>query len=128
MLDVVSGGGKPEYRAFVIVGSTLWSFVISGRVAWPVLPGPVQAIGLVTPLTWWIEGIRLALFPGGVSAIGGAGSLFGQWTGTAAPSATTIILVLLATGSVATLGPLAMFRVSDRRAKDRGLFDQTTGS
>ena len=246
MLDVISGGAKPEYRAFVIVGSALWSFVIAGvsglawtilddreryrmlkyvyvspsdflavifgrgvarigvgamgaaitlgvgvvllgvpfnlgRIDWlllvpvlilgivsslaigllmaaiclqtrqeswsypeaaagalflvsgvvfplSVLPFPVQAIGLVTPLTWWIEGIRLALFQGGVSAIGGTGSLFGEWTGAAAPSATTIILVLLATGSVATLGAVAMFRVSDRRAKDRGLLDQTTGS
>lgn len=246
MLDVISGGAKPEYRAFVIVGSALWSFVIAGvsglawtilddreryrmlkyvyvspsdflavifgrgvarigvgavgaaitlgvgvvllgvpfdvgRIDWlllapilvlgivsslaigllmaaiclqtrqeswsypeaaagalflvsgvvfplSVLPVPVQAIGLVTPLTWWIEGIRLALFPGGVSAIGGTGSLFGQWTGAAAPSATAIIVVLLATGTVATLGAVAMFRVSDRRAKDRGLLDQTTGS
>ncbi|HUQ77737.1 MAG TPA: ABC transporter permease [Patescibacteria group bacterium] len=246
MLDVISGGAKPEYRAFVIVGSALWSFVIAGlsglawtilddreryrmlkyvyvspssflavvfgrgvarlgvgavgavitlgvgilvlgvrldvgRVAVPllvpvivlgvasilaiglllaaicmqtrqeswsypeaaagalflvsgvvfplgVLPPPVQAIGLATPLTWWIEGIRLALFPGGVSAIGGAGSLFTQWTGSAAPTAAQIVLVLLATGTVATLGAVAMFRVSDRRAKDRGLLDQTTGS
>ena len=82
----------------------------------------------MTPLTWWIEGIRLALFPGGVSAIGGPGSMFGQWTAATAPTATTIILVLLATGSVATLGAVAIFRVSDRRAKDRGLLDQTTGS
>ncbi len=246
MLDVISGGAKPEYRSFVIVGSALWSFVISGvsglawtilddreryrmlkyvyvspsdflavifgrgvarigvgamgaaitlgvgvvllgvpfdvvRIDWlllvpvlvlgiisslaiglimaaiclqtrqeswsypeaasgalflvsgvvfplSVLPGPIQAIGLVTPLTWWIEGIRLALFPGGVSAIGGPGSMFGQWTAATAPTATTIILVLLATGSVATLGAVAIFRVSDRRAKDRGLLDQTTGS
>lgn len=104
-------------------------FLVSG-VVFPlsVLPLPVQAIGLVTPLTWWIEGIRLALFPGGVSAIGGAGSLYTQATGAAAPGAAVIILVLLATGTVATLGAVAMFRVSDRRAKDRGLLDQTTGS
>jgi hypothetical protein len=36
--------------------------------------------------------------------------------------------VLLATGAVATLGAVAVFRASDRRAKDRGLLDQTTGS
>ncbi|HKB27646.1 MAG TPA: hypothetical protein VKC59_01360 [Candidatus Limnocylindrales bacterium] len=35
---------------------------------------------------------------------------------------------LLATGAVATLGAIAVFRTSDRRAKDRGLLDQTTGS
>jgi hypothetical protein len=36
--------------------------------------------------------------------------------------------VLLATGAVATLAAVAVFRTSDRRAKDRGLYDQTTGS
>ncbi len=246
MLDVISGGGKPEYRAFVIVGSALWSFVLSGvsglawmilddreryrmlkyvyvspsdflavifgrgvarigvgamgaaitlavgvvflgvpfdvgRIDWPlliivmalgvtsilaiglllaaicmqtrqeswsypeaaagalflvsgvvfplaVLPAPVQAIGFITPLTWWIEGIRRALFPGGVSAVGGPGSLFGQLTGAVSPDPLLIVVVLLATGAVATLGALAVFRASDRRAKDRGLFDQTTGS
>ena len=246
MLDVISGGAKPDYRAFVVVGSALWSFVISGvsglawmilddreryrmlkyvyvspsaflavifgrgvarigvgavgasitlavgvvflhvpfdlsRIDWillaadmllgvtsilaiglllaaicmqtrqeswsypeaasgalflisgvvfplAVLPPPVQALGLVTPLTWWIEGFRHALFPGGLTAIGGPGSLFSQVTGTAAPTVAQIILVLLATGAVATLAAVAVFRASDRRAKDRGLFDQTTGS
>jgi ABC-2 type transport system permease protein len=246
MLDVISGGAKPEYRAFVIVGSALWSFVLSGvsglawmilddreryrmlkylyvspsdflavvfgrgvarigvgamgaaitllvgvvflnvpfdiaRIDWlllpvvmvlgvtailaigltlaaicmqtrqeswsypdaaagalflisgvvfplSVLPLPVQAIGLLSPLTWWIEGIRHALFPGGVTAVGGPGSLFTQITGAAAPGSSTIVVVLLATGAVATLAAVAVFRTSDRRAKDRGLYDQTTGS
>jgi ABC-2 type transport system permease protein len=246
MLDVISGGAKPEYRAFVVVGSALWSFVLSGvsglawmilddreryrmlkyiyvspsdfltvvfgrgvarigvgamgaaitlavgvavlgvpfdvaRIDWPlliavmvlgvgsilaiglllaaicmqtrqeswsypeaaagalflvsgvvfplsVLPTAVQAVGLLTPLTWWIEGIRHALFPGGVSAIGGPGSLYGQLTGAAAPGSGEIVLALLASGAVATLAAVAVFRASDRRAKDRGLFDRTTGS
>jgi ABC-2 type transport system permease protein len=246
MLDVISGAAKPEYRAFVIVGSALWSFVLSGvsglawmilddreryrmlkylyvspsdflavvfgrgvarigvgamgaaitllvgvvflnvpfdvaRIDWlllpvvmvmgvtailaigltlaaicmqtrqeswsypdaaagalflisgvvfplSVLPLPVQAIGLLSPLTWWIEGIRHALFPGGVTAVGGPGSLFTQITGAATPGSSTIVVVLLATGAVATLAAVAVFRTSDRRAKDRGLYDQTTGS
>jgi ABC-2 type transport system permease protein len=246
MLDVISGGAKPEYRAFVVVGSALWSFVLSGvsglawmilddreryrmlkyvyvspsdflavifgrgvarigvgamgaaitlgvgvvflnvpfdvgRIDWillpvvmvlgvtsilaiglllaaicmqtrqeswsypeaaagalflvsgvvfplSVLPIPVQAIGLLSPLTWWIEGIRHALFPGGVTAVGGPGSLFTQLTGAAVPGSAVIVLVLLGTGAVATLAAVAVFRASDRRAKDRGLFDQTTGS
>jgi ABC-2 type transport system permease protein len=246
MLDVISGGAKPEYRAFVVVGSALWSFVLSGvsglawmilddreryrmlkylyvspseflvvmlgrgvarigvgamgaaitlvvgvvvlgvpffpgRIDWPllvlamalgvtailaiglllaaicmqtrqeswsypeaaagalflvsgvvfplsVLPGPVQAIGLLMPLTWWVEGVRLGLFPGGVSAIGGPGALFTQVTGAAAPTSAQIVVALLVTGAVATLGAAVVFRASDRRAKDRGLFDQTTGS
>jgi ABC-2 type transport system permease protein len=246
MLDVISGGAKPEYRAFVIVGSALWSFVLSGvsglawmilddreryrmlkylyvspsdflavvfgrgvarigvgamgaaitllvgivflgvpfdvaRVDWvllpvvtvmgvtailaigltlaaicmqtrqeswsypdaaagalflisgvvfplSVLPLPVQAIGLLSPLTWWIEGTRHALFAGGVTAVGGPGSLFTQLTGAATPGSSTVVLVLLATGAVATLAAVGVFRASDRRAKDRGLYDQTTGS
>ena len=246
MLDVISGGAKPQYRAFVVVGSALWSFVLSGvsglawmilddreryrmlkyiyvspsdfltvvfgrgvarigvgamgaaitlavgvvvlgvpfdvgRIDWPlllavmvlgvssilaiglllaaicmqtrqeswsypeaaagalflvsgvvfplsVLPGPVQAVGLMTPLTWWIEGIRLALFPGGVSAIGGPGSLYGQLSGSASPGSAEIVLALLVSGTVATLAAVAVFRASDRRAKDRGLLDRTTGS
>ena len=246
MLDVISGGAKPEYRAFVVIGSALWSFVLSGvsglawmilddreryrmlkylyvspsdflavifgrgvarigvgamgaaitlavgvvflnvpfdlgRIDWillvpvmvvgvtsilaiglimaaicmqtrqeswsypeaaagalflvsgvvfplSVLPGPVQAVGLLSPLTWWIEGIRHALFPGGTSAVGGLGSLFGQLTGMPSPSSAEIVLLLLGTGAVATLAAVAVFRASDRRAKDRGLLDQTTGS
>ncbi len=246
MLDVISGGARPEYRAFVVIGSALWSFVQAGvsglawmilddreryrmlkylyvspsdfltvvfgrgvariavgamgatitiavgvlllgvpfdvtRIDWPlflavmvlgiaailaiglllaaicmqtrqeswsypeavsgalflvsgvvfplaVLPTPVQAIGLLTPLTWWIEGVRHSLFPGGVSSIGGGGTLFTGVTGGTVPDSATIALVLLATGAVATLAAVAVFRVSDRRAKDRGLLDQTTGS
>jgi ABC-2 type transport system permease protein len=104
-------------------------FLVSG-VVFPlaVLPAPVQAVGLLTPLAWWIEGIRHALFPGGLSALGGPGTVYTQLTGAPAPDGLTIVVLLLATGAVATLAALAVFRVSDRRAKERGLFDQTTGS
>ena len=246
MLDVISGGARPEYRAFVVVGSALWSFVQSGisglawmilddreryrmlkylyvspsdflavmfgrgvarigvgamgagitlgvgvavlgvpfdvtRIDWlllgivvvlgtvatlalglllaavcmqtrqeswsypeaaagalflvsgvvfplAVLPAPVQAVGLLTPLAWWIEGIRHALFPGSLSALGGPGTVFTQLTGGSTPDGLTIVVLLLATGAVATLAASAAFRVSDRRAKERGLFDRTTGS
>ncbi|MFL5750160.1 MAG: hypothetical protein ACJ767_06045, partial [Chloroflexota bacterium] len=82
----------------------------------------------VTPLSWWIEGVRQSLFPGGISSIGGAGSLFESLTGQTAPAPAQVVLALLATGAVATLASIAVFRASDRRAKDRGLLDQTTGS
>ena len=250
MLDVISGGGRPDYRAYVVVGSALWSFVLSGvsglawmilddreryrmlkyvyvspsdflavvfgrgvarigvgamgaaitlligvtvlgvpfdvgRIDWPllvvvmvggvagilaiglilaavcmqtrqeswsypeaaagalflvsgvvfpltVIPKAVQAFGLIDPLTWWIEGVRHALFPGGVSSFAvdptRPNSLFLDLTGRVTPSSAEIVLALLATGAVATLAAVAVFRASDRRAKDRGLFDQTTGS
>jgi hypothetical protein len=89
---------------------------------------PVQAIGLLTPLTWWIEGVRHAVFPAGVSSIGGEGSLWTAWTGTPAPGPEAIVLALLGTGALVTLAATGVFRVSERRAKDRGLLDRTTGS
>ena len=104
-------------------------FLVSG-VVFPlaVLPMPVQAVGLVTPLTWWVEGVRHAVFPTGPSSIGGAGSLWSELTGTLAPDAATIVGSLLATGALVTLAGIGVFRASERRAKDRGLLDRTTGS
>jgi ABC-2 type transport system permease protein len=104
-------------------------FLVSGAVfPLTVLPAPIQAIGLANPLTWWLAGVRQALFPGGTSSIGGSGSLFSNLTGGPAPDSPTIVLALLVTGAVATLGAAVVFRWSERRAKDRGLIDQTTGS
>jgi ABC-2 type transport system permease protein len=104
-------------------------FLVSGAVfPLAVLPAPLQAVGLLTPLAWWVEGVRDALFPGGLTALGGPGSFFEAVTGRAAPAPFEVVIALLATGTVATLASVAVFRVSDRRAKDRGLLDQTTGS
>jgi hypothetical protein len=79
-------------------------------------------------LTWWLAGVRRAVFPGGTDSIGGAGSLFTRLTGSSAPDSLTILVALLGTGAIATLGAAVVFRWSERRAKDRGLIDQTTGS
>ena len=56
------------------------------------------------------------------------GSLWTSVTGYAAPDAPTILIALFLTGAVSTLGATAIFRLSERRARDRGLLDQTTGS
>jgi ABC-2 type transport system permease protein len=93
-----------------------------------VLPGPIQALGLTLPLTWWMEGVRRALFPDGVTGIGGGGSLYSQATGQPSPDGATILLALLLTTLLGTLAAAAAFAFSERRAKDRGLIDQTTGS
>lgn len=104
-------------------------FLVSGAVfPLSVLPMPIQAIGLANPLAWWLEGCRHALFPKGATSIGGPGSLFAELFGRLAPDAPTIVLALLVTGAVATLGAAVVFRWSERRARDRGLIDQTTGS
>ncbi|HET7677740.1 MAG TPA: ABC transporter permease [Candidatus Limnocylindrales bacterium] len=94
-----------------------------------VLPLPLQAIGLAVPLTWWLAGVRQALFPAStVPTVGGEGSAWQAITGSLAPDTATIALLLLATTVLVTLGAAAAFRVSERRAKDRGLIDQLTGS
>ena len=56
------------------------------------------------------------------------GSLWTAVTGSAAPDAFTIVVSLLGTGALVTLAATGVFRVSERRAKDRGLLDRTTGS
>ena len=104
-------------------------FLISGAVfPLAVLPGPIQALGLLTPLPWWIEGVRRALLPHSPTAIGGPGSLFAQVTGAGDPGAPFTLLALLVTGALVTLAAIVTFRRSERRAKDLGLFDRTTGS
>jgi ABC-type polysaccharide/polyol phosphate export permease len=104
-------------------------FLITGAV-FPliVLPIVIQPIGLLMPLTWWIAGVRQSLFPGGVDSIGGPGSAFEAITGHLHPSSGEIGLALLVTCTVVTLAALAVFRWSDRRAKQAGLYDMTSGS
>jgi len=104
-------------------------FLVSG-VVFPlaVLPEPLELLGLLNPVTWWVAGVRLALLPDGLSSIGGAGSLWSAVTGSGAPDATTVLLALFATGALVTLGATAVFRSSERRARDLGLLDRTTGS
>jgi ABC-2 type transport system permease protein len=104
-------------------------FLVTG-VVFPlaVLPFPVQFAGLLTPVTWWLAGVRLALVPDGPSSIGGEGSLWTAVTGTSAPDAPTIIAALFVTGALVTLAAVAIYRTSERRARDRGLLDRTTGS
>jgi ABC-2 type transport system permease protein len=104
-------------------------FLITGAVfPLSVLPAPVQLLGWLTPFAWWIEGVRSALFPAGLSGIGGAGSAFASFTGRLRPEPYEIVIALLATGALVTLAAMAGFRLSLHRARDRGLLDQTTGS
>ena len=104
-------------------------FLVSSAVfPLAVLPDPVQAIGLLSPLSWWIEGVRRGLLPASPTGIGGTGSLFERVTGASAPDSATVLVALLATGALVTLAAMVAFRVSERRAKDKGLIDRTTGS
>jgi ABC-2 type transport system permease protein len=104
-------------------------FLVSGAVfPLAVLPGPVQLVGLLDPMAWWIAGARQALFAGGIDSIGGPGSLFESLVGRPSPSPLEIVVALLVTGTVVTLASIGLFRISERRAKNAGLLDQTTGS
>ena len=104
-------------------------FLVSGAVfPLSVLPDALQAFGLLSPLCWWIEAVRRALVPISPTGIGGPGSLFERLTGSATPGIGTVLIALLATGALVTLAAIVAFRASERRAKDRGLFDKTTGS
>jgi ABC-2 type transport system permease protein len=104
-------------------------FLVSGAVfPLAVLPAIGQAVGLLVPVTWWLEGTRRALFPTEPGGIGGAGSFWMDVTGTLQPSAPQVVLALLLTGAAGTLAALVAFTWSERRAKERGLLDQTTGS
>jgi ABC-2 type transport system permease protein len=104
-------------------------FLVSG-VVFPlaILPDPLEWLGLVNPITWWVEGMRQALLPGSPTAIGGPGSVWTAVTGTNAPDGATIVLALFVTGALATLAAIAIFRRSEHRARDLGLLDRTTGS
>jgi ABC-2 type transport system permease protein len=104
-------------------------FLVVGAVfPLSVLPPIGQLLGLLVPLTWWLEGVRRALFPEGISAIGGTGSLWTTITGTQVPSREWIIVALLLSTAATTLAAVAAYRWSEHRAKERGLIDQTTGS
>ena len=72
--------------------------------------------------------LRVALSRRPTQNSGQPTSLFASLAGQERPDALLTFVALLATGAVATLGAIAVFRTSDRRAKDRGLLDQTTGS
>jgi ABC-2 type transport system permease protein len=104
-------------------------FLVSGAV-FPlgVLPAPLQVVGWINPFLWWIEGMRRALLSGHVTGVGGPGSAWATWFGSVAPSSLELVVALLATGALGTLAAIAVFRWSERRAKERGLLDMTTGS
>jgi ABC-2 type transport system permease protein len=93
-----------------------------------VLPPVVQIVGLITPLSWWLEGTRQALFPGVATAIGGQGSVWLSWTGTLAPTPTQIVAMLAVTTAVFAVIGLYAFKRSERRARQKGLLDLLSGS
>ena len=92
-----------------------------------ILPAPLQIMGLLTPLVWWMQGVRSALFTGGPATAGGAGSVLASLTGSDTPSDVLIVVALAVTTAVVVGLAIAAFAWSERRAKDKGLLDQTCG-
>lgn len=91
-----------------------------------VLPAPIQVAGLLTPLAWWMQGVRLALFPSAPSTVGGLGSTLAGVTGSAEVPGLLVVGMLAITTAAAAALAVAAFTWSERRAKDRGLLDQTS--
>jgi ABC-2 type transport system permease protein len=81
-----------------------------------VLPVALQAVALVMPLTWWLEGSRRALLGAATPGI------------MAGFDDATVVLALLASTAVLTLASWVAFRVFVSRARERGLIDRLTGS
>jgi ABC-2 type transport system permease protein len=92
-------------------------YLVSGVVFPPdVLPEPLRVIAFGLPTTWWLEGMRR-----GITGRATGGSLAGT-------SDVGVILALIGTTCVLTLVAGTAFRWFERRARERGLLDQTTGS
>jgi ABC-2 type transport system permease protein len=104
-------------------------FLLSGAV-FPiaVLPAIAQLIGLALPLTWWLEGVRRALFPSAPSGIGGEGSLWQSLTGTSVPGGDALLVALSLTTVASIVIAVGAYQWGEHRAKERGLIDQVTGS
>ncbi|NLK25785.1 MAG: ABC transporter permease [Euryarchaeota archaeon] len=81
------------------------------------LPAWGQAIGLAIPITYWLEGIRRTLYPGGgIEIIGGL----------QAYSDLSIMSLLILSTSVFLLLSIAIFRYADRVARKKGKVDMIT--
>jgi ABC-2 type transport system permease protein len=104
-------------------------FLVVGAVfPLSVLPPVAQVVGLLVPLTWWMEGVRRALIPGAATSVGGTGSVWSDATGMVAPDTAWVLGALMVTTALSTLLAVACYRWSEHRARERGAFDQTTGS
>ena len=94
-------------------------------------PSNAQALALVENWPDWPNRIMMMVGPEGcgkshLAAIWAAEA--GARTMTAHSLTTATVPGALATGALVTLAATGVFRASERRAKDRGLLDRTTGS
>ena len=92
-------------------------YLLSGAI-FPVdvLPAALQPVAFALAPTWWLEGLRRALL--GRPTSGVMSTL---------PDAAVLAALAVTAAGLVVVG-LVVFRVMLRRARDRGLIDQTTGS
>lgn len=92
-------------------------YLLSGAI-FPidVLPGFLQAVSLGVPITWWLEAVRRALVGQGAP---------GRMTDV--PDG-TVLLTLAGTSAIFAALAWLVFSRMDRRARNLGLIDNTTGS
>jgi ABC-2 type transport system permease protein len=80
-----------------------------------ILPGWLEKIALVMPLTYWLELIRRALLSDSI------GATF------PIASTTTIVGLLALTTAITIIVCIGVFRISEHFARERGQIDRTTG-
>jgi ABC-2 type transport system permease protein len=114
---LLAGGGLVFARQSMNLneGTAAVLFLICGAV-FPTntLPGIAGYVGWALPLTWWLEGMRRAW--AGVRATGPIGAI---------PTATVFSVLAVTAVAWYALGAWS-YRRLERRAKQRGLLDQTT--
>ncbi len=79
-------------------------------------PEPLREVALCMPTRWWLEGVRRSLLDRSTAGV------------LATVSDAGVVGALLASTAVLTLVGWTAFRWFERRARERGLLDQTTGS
>jgi ABC-2 type transport system permease protein len=109
----------------LLTGSESWAlgdllagalYLFSGAVfPLDVLPSALRPLGLVLPVTYWLEVIRRALIPGDRGA-----SALAAWTDEG------VLALLAALTATTAIGAMTLFRVCERRARQRGLIDRTS--
>lgn len=109
----------------LLTGSESWAlgdllagalYLFSGAVfPLDVLPSALRPLGLVLPVTYWLEIIRRALIPGDRGA-----SALAAWTDEG------VLALLAALTATTAIGAMTLFRVCERRARQRGLIDRTS--
>lgn len=108
-----------RYGSFLGEGVASVLFLLSGAVfPLSVLPGWLQAIGLMLPPTYWLEAMRRAILGAPAEVIR---SPLADW------SHADLAGMLAATTAVLLVVSLLVFRVSERAAWRRGRLEQTTG-